>query len=221
MTSLRAIMNEATQSLDRLSLRERLLVFSAILLTLLLLGDWLLLAPLWARRSRLAEERGRLTATVAETVAATAVLAVGAAADPDADNRQRIAVLRAEIAEIDARLRRQTATLVEPGEMAGLLRELLRSGDGLKLLALENLPPQPLTAGAAEAGSEGANLYRHGLRLELEGSYLSVLSYVQALEQLPRRFFWDGLELEVVAYPRARVVLSLHTLSLRPEWIGV
>ena len=70
-------------------------------------------------------------------------------------------------------------------------------------------------------GETRAGLHRHGFALEFSGGYLATLNYLQALERLPWRFFWDSVDYEVMQYPRSIVRLKLYTLSLSEDWIGV
>ena len=64
-------------------------------------------------------------------------------------------------------------------------------------------------------------MYRHGLQLELEGSYLATLAYLKALQALPWEFYWDEVRLQVDKYPTAKITIVVHTLSLTEGWIGV
>jgi MSHA biogenesis protein MshJ len=50
---------------------------------------------------------------------------------------------------------------------------------------------------------------------------MATLRYLQALEKLPWRFFWDSVSYQVMEYPDSVVRLELHTLSLSEDWIGV
>jgi len=65
------------------------------------------------------------------------------------------------------------------------------------------------------------NAYKHGLTITLEGDYLSALAYMRELESLEWGFFWETVEYEVTEYPRGRVAITLYTMSLGKEWIGV
>ena len=62
---------------------------------------------------------------------------------------------------------------------------------------------------------------KHGLMIAFEGDYMSTLSFMQEIESLEWGFFWDSLEYEVIDYPTSRVVITLFTLSLDKNWIGV
>ena len=55
---------------------------------------------------------------------------------------------------------------------------------------------------------------RYQMQLQLEGSYLATLRYLRALEGLPWKFFWEGVEYEVTEHPTARITIDLYTLGL-------
>lgn len=64
-------------------------------------------------------------------------------------------------------------------------------------------------------------LFRHGLEMQMRGSFAAILSYLHATENLPWRLYWDALEYKVEAYPNAKIVLRVYTLSVDEGWIGV
>ena len=64
-------------------------------------------------------------------------------------------------------------------------------------------------------------LYRHGVELQLQGSYLATLAYLKQLESLEWRFEWDALLFDIQDYPVGTVTLEVYTYSTEREWIGV
>ena len=74
--------------------------------------------------------------------------------------------------------------------------------------------PQPAAAPAPL-------LYRHGVQLVLQGSYLEMIDYLEALEALPSQLFWGAAALDAEQYPQARLTLTLYTLSLDQKWIAL
>lgn len=222
--------------IDALTLRERAIILVGVVALLWALWDSLLMAPLAAeqkaRQQRVTDIQARLE-TINRTIAA---LAERRGSDPDAENRARLEALRAEIATIEQGLRGATAGVIEPGRMPAVLERLLAQRTDLKLIELRNLPPEPVlrvtAAGATEAPAPdeaasgvatagGFNVYRHGVSLVVEGSYFSTLEYLQAVERLPYRFFWDSVRLETKEYPVHRTTITLYTLGLEEDWLGV
>lgn len=110
--------------------------------------------------------------------------------------------------------------------MAQVLEQLLARTSRMTLHALRTLPPESVTPSDARPATAtpeapAAQIYKHGVELELGGTYLETLNFLQAVEALPWRFFWDRIEFTVQAHPEGRVKLTLYTLGLQEGWIGV
>lgn len=64
-------------------------------------------------------------------------------------------------------------------------------------------------------------LYRHGVEVVLQGSYIDMVNYMEALEAMPTRVFWGKASMSVERYPHASLKLTLYTLSLDNKWIAL
>ncbi|MFM9434486.1 MSHA biogenesis protein MshJ [Janthinobacterium sp. CG_23.3] len=91
---------------------------------------------------------------------------------------------------------------------------------GGKLLLKIAQPPSPAAPPAAPV-KQAPLLYRHGVELELQGGYLDMVNYMEALEAMPTQLFWGKANLHAGDYPNARLTLTLYTLSLAPKWIAL
>ena len=200
---------------DRLSQRERLLVLAAALAVLVAVFKVLLLGPLDARAAHLSSQLAGLETGIHESAQAAAVDASRAAYAQEAD-------LKARLVAVNAALSSQSAGMIAPERMAEVIHDVLSRQQGVRLVSLRNLEAVklPLDA-AAESASGGARPYEHTVEIVLEGRYLDVLSYLQALEALPWRFYWRRLELDTERYPNNRVRVELGTVSMDSDWIGL
>ena len=146
------------------------------------------------------------------------------AEDPNLKRRKRKAELEEQLADLEARFSERTADLIQPSEMVRVIKELLNRETTLELVRLESLAAEPLLS-PEESGSEDASsrisVFRHGLRIEMVGDYLSALRYLQAVEALPWKFFWESLKYDVEEHPRGRITLKVLSLSTEEGWIGV
>jgi len=217
------------QSVDRLSLRERLFVFAAALLIIAGLWEAALAAPLAARETLANNNVGALQERLQQLDGTLSAAAAGLT-EGVPEQLERLRALRERVATGEEEMRVYTTDLVDPGQMRAVLEELLRRQSGLKLVNAVNRPAEPLVLDdepAAEAtpqpksDSDAPQLYRHSLVLTLEGSYLDCLQYLEAVERLPWHIFWTRLEVEAGEYPKNEIRLELTTLSLDEEWIGV
>ncbi|SMF34560.1 MSHA biogenesis protein MshJ [Alteromonadaceae bacterium Bs31] len=64
-------------------------------------------------------------------------------------------------------------------------------------------------------------VYKHAVRVSLQGEYFSVVKYLKSLEALPWRFYWEFIDYEVDAYPSAKITLEVYTLSTSKGVLGV
>ena len=135
-----------------------------------------------------------------------------------AEYEARFARLQRQLDDVNERLDDYASELIDPAEMARVLEGMLKEQSSLQLVRIRNLAPEALSA---SADTRTATFYKHGLEIEFEGSYFACLEYLQAIETLPWRFYWQVLDLEVIEYPTNRVRVEVSTLSLDKEWIGV
>ena len=146
--------------------------------------------------------------------------------DPHKELKQRIAQLDEHIQQLDVELRDKFHGLIEPRQMANVLESVLQQHKDLVLVRVQSLEAVPLITQDDDENTKPdqvphVEVYRHGMQVEFEGSYLATLEYLKTLEKLPWEFYWDAVQLEVEEYPKARIIITVHTLSLRDAWIGV
>jgi MSHA biogenesis protein MshJ len=207
---------------DALTLRERLMLFAGVLVVIGGLWEALLARPLEAREiaasAQIATIRDRL-----EQLDQAMELAARGIGDGMPDQRDRIRALEQQVAASEESIRVFTSDLVDPTQMREVLEELIERQRGLRLVRAGNLEVRSLIERdeSAAAGSGEPMLYRHGLTLELEGSYVDCLRYLEAVERLPWRLYWGALQLETVDYPMNAIRVDIFTLSLEEDWIGV
>ncbi len=220
---MKARLQALAERFEALSLRERGLVALAVLALLYLLWDGLLMSPEYQRQKQLVGEMHALNQQMASVEAELQSLTTTLQADAAAPQRRQMESLRQSLARLAERQQALTVAFIQPQQMAGVLRDVLATDKGLRLLALESLGASPLFPPPKDAAPEAAPpaIYRHGMRITFEGDYFASLRYLQALEAMPWRFYWEGLDYQVEDYPKARVSVTIHTLSLKEEWIGV
>lgn len=202
------------QQIAALSLRERILI---LLTGVVLLGAMGIYGWLDDADTRLGQDRQALAAAQRDLEILTLENQGKQARlgrDPDAQVREQLASVETSLRQMDAELLAQTVDLIPAHEMPAVLEALLSRSANLHMLALTSLKPEPLMA-----GEQKVNLFRHGIRLQLEGGYFDVYQYLKALEALPRHFYWKGFDYQVVEHPKAAVAMEIYTLSTSKEFI--
>lgn len=246
MEQIKTFMNRV----DALSIRERGMILAGIMVIMFTVWDSFFIQPQTVQEKRLLADLQLKRAEQSVLNLKFQNLLRQQQGDPDAANREKLTQLKSQLEQIESEVKQSTAHLVSPRDMAMILQTILKKSGGLQLTEIKGLGVSPLLApstqdaaasskkGLQEAPETGAetevviapnepandgldNAYKHGLQIKLEGDYMATLQYMQALEELQWKFFWDKLEYEVLEYPRARIVITLYTLSLEKDWIGV
>lgn len=136
----------------------------------------------------------------------------------DGDARAQLTGLSQRSEQARSLIDAYAAELISPTEMARLLETVLSRQHALRLIRLANLGAEDLLPDDVPGEQR---LYRHRFEMELVGPYLQCLAYLEDLEQLPWRLYWQALEIDATDYPRNRIRIEVATMSLHEDWIGV
>lgn len=248
---LEKLLSQLQQRFEPLAQREKVIVTLVLLAVVFMLIQSVALDPLLKIRTTLQQQHEQLTQDLNQQQIERETLAQAITAGPKRQKQQQLDALKQELTTLDEQIARTTATMIPPRKMTDVLREVMQLRESLKLVELENLAPEPLleqdrTDDASPAVNANANsgpnaaggavasattpsvdaerevgLYRHGVRLVFEGDYMTTMAFLESLEQKSWRFFWQSLQYDVEKYPKARVTLTLYTLSPERAWLGV
>jgi MSHA biogenesis protein MshJ len=223
---------------DALSLRERALVFAACAFLLVSLVNSMFLDPLLVKQKIIFAQVVQQQEKMKEVQAQLNALLQAKQADANSPQRERIRLLRQQIADGDAYLKQRRDKLVPPEKMAQLLEQMLNKNGRLQLVALDTLPVSLLiepsadatTAKAIDAAQTSGNvqvngsekqIYKHGVKITVRGNYSDLTQYLTSLEKLPTQMFWGVAKMDVVKHPTVELTLTLYTLSLDKTWLQV
>ncbi|MHA6492100.1 type II secretion system protein GspM [Pseudomonas borbori] len=195
-------------------------------LYLLLVGD-----PLAARLAKQQASFQLAEARRLEAESAIAALQAQLAADPNQQYRSALLAAATNREELIRQIDENTAALVTPEKMRAVLEDLLRAQPSLRLIGLNSYSepvelrgvPSASTAADETPAVAPVTLYRHGVRLQLEGGYFDLLTYLQAIQGTEWTLNWDSLDYQVgeAGPARAKISLQLYTLSRQAGWVGV
>ena len=203
--------------------RERILILAVSIVALISLWVVLISDPQNLQREQLKNQHINLMNQEKAIQLQIDAIITRSQKDPNKGNEQKIIQLLKSIETINVSLQQKMRGFVDPSRMASVLEDVLKQDSELQLIRLESLPAEFIFADTTqkEQVKSQAGLFRHGFKIELHGSYLHTLAYLKALEELPWDFYWDGIDVEIIKYPQAKIILNLHTLSLKESWIGV
>jgi MSHA biogenesis protein MshJ len=225
---------------DSLNKRERWLIFAACAFVVYSLINTLFLSPVLAKKKILNGEISTDQAQVQALQQQINEMNNQAIIDPDAQKKQRIAELQANIKLLDTKLEGMQSTLISPDKMPELLRSLLRKNGKLKLIELKTMPTAGLLASTqAQNNSASARpqspdtasaivnetlediAFKHGVEITVEGRYLDLLDYVSELENTSWHILWSKATLRTENPPISQLKLTVYTLSLDKTWLSI
>lgn len=221
---MRARLHEFVGKVDGMSLRERILIFAAAAFTLVSMLNAFLLEPLSVQQKRLSAQVMQQQERMKETQAKLNEILLAKQSDKISPQRERIAQLREQLAQGENYLNATRDKLVHPDQMAKLLEQVLNRNTRLQLVELSTLPASPFseqTDDKTTAALQERQIFKHGVRITVRGSYNDLTQYLGALEDLPTQMFWGMAKMSVVQYPKAELTLILYTLSLDKTWLQV
>lgn len=229
MEALKIRMQALLRKIDRLSLRERVLVVIVSLGTVLGLWDMAFYQSIAAQRKQLTHQLTQVQTDIAAQTESAEQIRRKDLFDPNTSTRNQLASMRTQIDQTKAGIDAKAGEFISPRQMARALEELLSQHREMALINLKTLPPTKLFDGRENDEQDLDKdtlqdlpvVYRHGLSLEIEGRYFDTLKYLKALEALSWRFYWDAVDYQVKDYPLARVKIDVYTLSLEEGWLGV
>lgn len=222
--------------IDALSLRERVMVFVSAVAVAVFMMNALLIDPLTRRNKALTARMAQQQAQLQELQGRIQGL-MQKRVDPKAANLARRDGIKRQIAEIDATLQDMQHSLIPAQNMKAVMQEVLARNPRLQLIALRTLPATSLVEVQDKAGKTAASasapgsrdglapgassVFRHGLRITLQGSYADLHDYLTRLEKLPWRMYWSRASLNADDYPRLMLTVTVYTLSLDRAWLEV
>jgi len=229
---MRQYWEKLVDKINGMSLRERVLIFAAAAFMLVALTQVLFLDSLLAEQKRLSTQVVQQQEKMKEIQAQIEALLQAKRNDAASPLRQRLSQAKQQLADGNIYLQSRRDRLVQPEKMADLLEQVLNKNGQLQLISLQTLPTALLIekavkqegAGAAPASAAAEldrQVFRHGVQITVRGSYLDLLQYLTALEQLPTKMFWGMSRMNVVQYPAAELTLTLYTLSLDKTWLQI
>lgn len=224
-------LHQLSEKIDSYSLRERVLLLCCILVVLV--GIWQLAFELPQERNRtqLEDELAKISTDQSAQTAQIAALTSAYAGDSQKELRAQRDALQLQLEALDRDLSELSHGLVSAEQLPQILQDVLVSTTRLKLIRVKTLPVAelPLQRSQEPAASDpeaaetevSTGVYKHGVTLTVSGSYFELINFLQALEALEWRFYWDRLDYAVNDYPRAEIEIRVYTLSAEEGLLGV
>ena len=242
MEKLKQSLIQSLDRLDKLNVRERTLIFVTVLALTLFVGMTLFIEPtlnsIKKSEAILSSVDSQLTNINDKILAQANITAI----NPNDEVQTKITEIQQKLSLLDKSLKNKTIDLIPPEMMLFLVRGVLEQQQNLKLINIRNKPVEVLfepktSVALADNNTEkngtnnsqanttsqtkGVVIYKHPLEFTVETTFANSLNYLQSLEILKWKFYWDSVEYIVDQHPRARMIITIHTLSTEQNWIRI
>lgn len=201
---------------ELLSKREKLMVFITLIAILWAILGQFILEPTLNRKKQFKQQLLSVQSQASASELAAMEMEALRKKDPNLNNRTQLKAIKSQLSELKQQINQGEKKIVSPQQMATVLRDMLNNHHRLKLVNLETLSAKPIVE-----AEQNQSIFRHGLAITLSGRYFDVHHYLEALESLPWRFYWDSIDYQVKEYPTAEVTLHVYTLSFQEDWLGI
>ncbi len=225
MNGLRERLAQAEAWYNERPIRERVLILVTACVLVFVIAWELLMAPVEAQQQQLTNRMQSLSATRDRLLDEQGTLSNRLANDPSAELRERLAARQDRLDKLDQQITKTTGQLIAPRDMVSLLRDILAAQDGLELVSLELKMPAPVYDQSGERPDNEPRpeplLYAHDVELKIRGGYLTVMHYLERLEEMDERIGWLQLDYDAGEWPKGEATITVRTLSLDAAWLGV
>jgi MSHA biogenesis protein MshJ len=222
---MESVVKKLEAYIDSLSKRDQISLAIIIFVVVLMIWFKAFYVPLSNNLAAIKDDLGKSDTSLVIAKAKMSALQKSMGQDPDRENKEKLAQYIQDGKRLDVELAKTSTQIITPQEMVKLLEQMLKNQSGLKFISLKNKPATPeFTDTGNKSGKKGervSSIYRHSVVLKVEGSYSSALAYMQKLEKLPWRFYWQRVEIETKKYPTSVITLEVYTLGFREGLIGV
>ncbi|WNC72894.1 hypothetical protein RGQ13_02650 [Thalassotalea psychrophila] len=217
-----------SEKFSKLSVREQYIILLAGVVVFFLLFNAFAFESAQSKSKRTSNSIAQLKSQNSKVTLESAKAQVKLANDPNKELDKKIAQYRSKLDDIDNELLSLTDELISPSKMRKALQDMLKLSPGVKLISFSAMAPEPLIKdelstekALPESSSKTIDLYRHTIRISLQGNYFQLRDYLKNVEQLSWSFYWHEFDYIVDEYPSATLNIEMYSLSTRKEFIGV
>jgi len=230
--SLRQQLLQYMSRLDAISFRERIIMTVLIAVLIMTLFQLLFFDPIKEEQLRLSQRADELNHEIQSLWDQADSMRLSHDRNPNVLLQARMEKAGADLAQLHQAIDQASNGLLGPEQVPTLLRNLVESQPGLRLVRVETLPVSRVDReGRVLTLSDQTSdmiLYRHALELEVKGTYRGIYAWLSAIEKSPVQLRWEQMEYRVIDTPiepgvpqAAKLVLRIYTLSTQEIWLRV
>lgn len=214
--------SEFEKKFNKMTLRERVIIFSALLICTFSIAYFWMFDPALLKQAKIEktlqasyQQEEKLNNEIAD-------IKRRLQKDPLQEINNKITFSLQNIAVLDKQLEEKLVKFIAAQKMPIALSKVLSKSPGIKVQSLITLPVETFTSVNATADGKPAQnqFYKHTLEIQLTGNYNAIYQYFLNLESLQEKFNWLSLSYQVTDYPLAKVIIQIYTLSEQQDLVS-
>lgn len=218
--------------IDSREMRERMLISISVWAAVYLLWDFVVYQPLSENRNEIKSRFDSVSSELTKLGAQEKVFVKALSNNPNVSRKREILSLETQLEKVDVDLQKLAVGLIAAERLPEVLHEVLLSINSLELTGMQTRPTKKLPLQTMQVNSstngdvegveaEIVGIFKHSVEIAIEGDYFSVVEYLQRMEDLEWKVYWDFLDYKVDDWPKASVILEVFTLSTEEGLMGV
>ena len=222
--NIKEIYSKAEVRFNTFKMREQLLICAAVIAVLYFSWHTILYDYILATDEEISRKSEQIKEQINSLSGKIDTISEVLGRDPTFVLAQQSRDLKRENDVLSKKIYENTKKMVSPKEMTKILSAVIQETQGLTVVNMESLESKPLFAAKSieeDGKTKQFQVFNHGLKVELSGGYLETTTFLKGLERKNMNVIWDEIEYEVKKYPKAKVVIVMHTLSLDEGWVDV
>ena len=206
--------SELEQSFNKITLRERVIMFAALGLCSLVICYFWILEPAMLQLERVDKSLQKSVQQEQLLKNEIATTTKRLKEDPLKEINNEIAFSQGTLAQLNKQLDDKLVKFIHAQKMPIALTRVLSKTPEVKITGLKSLPVKAFnTTTKVTNDATPSTFYKHTLQITLQGTYNGIYQYLLNVESLQDKFYWHSLDYQVSAYPLAEVIIEIYTLS--------
>jgi hypothetical protein len=204
---------EIEKSFNKLTLRERGIMFAALVICTFLITYFWIVDPATIDQRKI--EANLNKSYQQEKVLDDEIEAVTQRLrlDPLKEINDKITFSESTLAQLNQQLENKLVKFIHAQQMPIALTKVLSKTPGVKISSLKSLPVKVFNAANEPKEAANALFYQHTLEITLQGNYNAIYQYLLNVETIKEKFYWHSMDYRVGKYPLAEVTIQIYTLS--------
>lgn len=195
------------QWLNTLGMRERILVSLLIFAITYLFWDFALNTPT-VKQQHAAVEAIRKTKESTQSLSAQIqALSLSANSPQIVKLTTQVKNLTDQLTALNAQINEQLKNSISKEQLRQVLRSFLSQYSPVKVSDFATPKPEEI-----QAEMHSTDYTQEHLKVELQGSYFDVLSFLQRIEYSNKKIYWDSIDYQVKQYPMATISVTIHII---------